>query len=132
MKCLIVEDNDFSREALSLFLAPHAEMELAADGQEGVELFENALASDQRFDLVLLDVVMPKLDGQQALIRMRQAEREKGVTAQQKAVIIMTTALTSAEQMEQALWDGDCTDYLVKPIVRADLLALLRRYRLIN
>ena len=132
MKCLIVEDNEFSREALRLFLAPHAEMELATDGQEGVELFESALAGGKGFDLVLLDVVMPKLDGQQALRRMRQAEKEKGVAAQQKAVIIMTTALTSAEQMEQALWDGDCTDYLVKPIVRADLLALLRRYRLIN
>lgn len=132
MKCLIVEDNEFSREALRLFLAPHAEMELATDGQEGVELFERALAGGHGFDLMLLDVVMPKMDGQQALRLMRQAEKEKGVAAQQKAVIIMTTALTSAEQMEQALWDGDCTDYLVKPIVRADLLALLRRYHLIN
>ncbi|ACH37404.1 MULTISPECIES: response regulator [Citrifermentans] len=131
MNCLIVEDNEFSREALRLFLAPHAEIELAADGQEGVELFQNALARGNRFDLVLLDVVMPKLDGQQALKLMRQAEKDYAVTEKQKAVIIMTTALTSAEQMQQALWDGDCTDYLVKPIVRADLLALLRRYRLL-
>uniref|UniRef100_C6DYT5 Response regulator receiver protein n=1 Tax=Geobacter sp. (strain M21) TaxID=443144 RepID=C6DYT5_GEOSM len=131
MNCLIVEDNEFSREALRLFLAPHAEIELAADGQEGVELFQGALARGKGFDLVLLDVVMPKLDGQQALKLMRQAEKDNAVAQKQKAVIIMTTALTSAEQMEQALWDGDCTDYLVKPIVRADLLALLRRYRLL-
>lgn len=132
MKCLIVEDNEFMREGLRLFLEAHAQIEMAANGQEGVELFTRALSGAEGFDLVLLDVVMPVMDGQQALRMMRQAERESGKSPEKKAVIIMTTALNSAEQMEQALWDGDCTDYLVKPVVRADLLALLRRYRLLE
>ena len=131
MKCLIVEDNEFMREGLRLFLAGHAEIEMAANGREGVELFSRALSGGAAFDLVLLDVVMPEMDGQQALRIMRQAEKESGVSREQKAVIIMTTALNSAEQMEQALWDGDCTDYLVKPVVRADLLAMLHRYQLL-
>ena len=132
MKCLIVEDNEFMREGLQLFLTGHAKAEMAADGREGVELFCRALDSGSAFDLVLLDVVMPEMDGQQALKLMRQAERDRGRDPKQKAVIIMTTALNSAEHMEQALWDGDCTDYLVKPIVRADLLAMLRRHRLLD
>lgn len=132
MKCLIVEDNEFMREGLKLFLTGHADVEMAADGREGVDFFCKAMAEGSAFELVLLDVVMPEMDGQQALKLMRQAEKESGRGPGQKAVIIMTTALNSAEQMEQALWEGDCTDYLVKPIVRADLLAMLRRHKLID
>jgi len=132
MKCLIVEDNEFAREGLKFFLADHAEIETAADGREGVELFRRALAEGKSFDLVLLDIIMPEMDGQQALKLIRQAEKEPAPAPERKAVIIMTTALNSPENMEEALWDGDCTDYLVKPIVRADLLAMLRRYRLLE
>ena len=129
MRCLIVEDEDMSREGLKYFLAEHAEIETAVNGREGVERFRAALAADAPFDLVLLDIIMPEMDGQQALKLIRQAELEQG--AEKKAVIIMTTALNSPENMQQALWDGDCSDYLVKPLVRADLLAMLRRYSLI-
>jgi len=131
MKCLIVEDNEFAREGLRFFLADHAEIESAVNGREGVELFCQALAAGENFDLVLLDIIMPEMDGQQALRLIRQAEKESGQGPEQKAVIIMTTALNSPQNMEEALWDGDCSDYLVKPIVRADLMAMLRRHRLL-
>ena len=131
MKCLIVEDNEFAREGLRFFLADHAEIETAVNGREGAELFCQALHAGNNFDLVLLDIVMPEMDGQQALRLIRQAEKASGQASERKAVIIMTTALNSPANMEEALWDGDCTDYLVKPIVRADLMAMLRRYKLI-
>lgn len=131
MRCLIVEDNDVAREGLKFFLAEHAEIAIAVDGQQGVELFRQALEAQNPFDLVLLDIIMPVMDGQQALKLIRQAEKEKGAAPGQKAIIIMTTALNSPENMEEAIWDGDCTDYLVKPIVRADLMAMLHRYGLL-
>ena len=129
MRCLIVEDEDMSREGLKYFLAEHARITTAVNGREGVDRFREALEAHDPFDLVLLDIIMPEMDGQQALKLIRQAELERGV--EHKAVIIMTTALNSPENMQQALWDGDCSDYLVKPLVRADLLAMLRRYSLI-
>lgn len=132
MRCLIVEDNDFSREGLVFFLADHAEIETAENGRVGAERFGKALAEGRPFDLVLLDIIMPEMDGQQALRLMRQAEKDAGRNAGEKAVIIMTTALNAAENMEEALWDGDGTDYLVKPIVRADLMAMLKRYQLLR
>lgn len=131
MRSLIVEDNDFARDMLGLFLAEHAEIETAGNGREAVERFRQGLAEQHPFNLVLLDIVMPEMDGQEALKLMRQAEKESGVTPERKSVIIMTTALHSQENMVDALWDGDCTDYLVKPVSRADLAAMLRRYRLI-
>jgi len=131
MRCLIVEDNELAREGLKFFLADHAEIETAVNGREAVEQFKRALAGEVPFDLVLLDIIMPVMDGQQALKLIRSAEKERGVPPGGKAVIIMTTALNSPENMEEALWDGDCDDYLVKPVVRADLMAMLRRYKLI-
>jgi two-component system, chemotaxis family, chemotaxis protein CheY len=131
MKCLIVEDNDLAREGLKFFLADHAEIETAVNGRDAVERFQKALSGPAPFDLVLLDIIMPEMDGQQALKLIRQMEQVSGAAGQRKAIIIMTTALNSPENMEEALWEGDCTDYLVKPIVRADLMAMLRRYRLL-
>ena len=130
MKCLIIEDNEFLRETAVMFLKEVAEIEVAGNGREGVERFTEALAKGAPFDLVLLDILMPEMDGQQALRLMRQAERD-AVGAQTKSVIIMTTSLNSPENMQEAIWDGDCTDYLVKPIARADLMGVLKRHGLL-
>lgn len=130
MKCLIIEDNEFLREGLMLFLRGIAEIETAGDGREGVDRFCAALVGGSPFDLVLLDILMPELDGQQALRLMRKAEKEGGGGGR-KSVIIMTTSLNSPANMEEAMWDGDCTDYLVKPIARADLMAMLQRHGLL-
>jgi two-component system, chemotaxis family, chemotaxis protein CheY len=130
MRCLIVEDNEMAREGLKFFLADHAEIEVAVNGREAVTQFQLALSQQNPFDLVLLDIIMPEMDGQQALKLIRFAEQHDLTPDRKKAVIIMTTALNSPENMEEALWEGDCTDYLVKPIVRADLMAMLRRYGL--
>ena len=132
MRCLIVEDNEMAREGLKFFLADHAEIEIAVNGREAVTRFQQALTRKEPFDLVLLDIIMPEMDGQQALKLIRLAEQRDLAPEHKKAVIIMTTALNSPENMEEALWEGDCTDYLVKPIVRADLMAMLRRYGLTN
>ncbi|MBU5612226.1 response regulator [Geomonas azotofigens] len=130
MKCLIIEDNEFLREALMMFLRGVAESETAGDGREGVDRFTAALRQGHPFDLVLLDIVMPEMDGMQALRLMRQAEKEEGSPGR-KSVIIMTTSLNSPANMEEAMWDGDCTDYLVKPVARADLMAMLHRHGLL-
>lgn len=130
MRCLIVEDQNFEREMMDFFLTDYADTDSAVNGEEAVELFLRALAEERPYQLVCLDILMPKMDGQEALKRMRQAEAEGGGGT--KAVIIMTTAMNSREDMEEALWQGDCTDYLVKPIILADLVALMRKYNLIS
>jgi two-component system, chemotaxis family, chemotaxis protein CheY len=132
MRCLIVEDEPFEREGMQFFLEEYAEIDLAEDGQQGVECFARALQEGKPYQLICLDILMPTMDGQEALKRMRQLECDAEISDQKKAVIIMTTAMNSREDIEEAIWLGDCTDYLVKPIIRADLIAMLRRYGLIS
>ena len=131
MRCLIAEDSAIMREMLYAFLVDHAEIVTAGNGREAVRLFTDAYEENKPFDLVLLDIVMPEMDGQMALKLMRAVEKTSPGAAQKRAVIIMTTALNSVEDVKEALWQGDCTDYLEKPVIRRELMTMLRRYGLV-
>ncbi len=132
MRCLIAEDVEFAREMMSFFLADYAEIDSVDNGETAVELFSAALEEGRPYNFVCLDILMPKMDGQEALKRMRQIEALHEPLAQEKSVIVMTTAMNSLEDMQEALWRGDCTDYLVKPVMFADLVAVMTKYGLIT
>ena len=130
MRCLIVEDEALIREGLKSFLVDKAEIVTASNGREAVRAFTDAFEIKKPYDMVLLDIVMPEMDGQMALKLMRLVERQFRGGQDKKTIIIMTTAVNSIEEVQEAMWMGDCTDYLVKPFVREDLIALLTRYGL--
>lgn len=129
MKSLIVEDEKFEREGMKFFLGDYTDADTAANGRAAVEMFTRALEAGFPYQLVLLDILMPVMNGLDALKQMRKLEQETG--AAQKAVIIMVTASNSQKDMEEAIWQGDSNDYLVKPVIRADLVAMLRRHGLV-
>ncbi|HEX9079857.1 MAG TPA: response regulator [Desulfuromonadaceae bacterium] len=132
MKCLVVEDDDFGREMVTCMLSEHAEIvDTARDGAEGLQMFIRAHHEGHPYQLICLDIMMPIMDGQEALRRMRHFEKETGIPVSRAAVIIMTTALDSLEDIQNAIWQGECNDYMVKPISQADLVALLNKYKLV-
>ncbi|MBI2355300.1 MAG: response regulator [Deltaproteobacteria bacterium] len=100
----------------------------AGNGLQAVELFAGALRSGTPYSLVFLDIIMPVMDGQEALLRMRALEREAGIAGSDRATIIMASSRHSPEDMMRALVEGDCTDYLVKPFDDEDLRGMLVRY----
>lgn len=133
MRCLIVEDDDFGREMLKCLLSEYSEsIDTAKNGVDAVQLFELALRDNRPYQLICLDIMMPVMDGQEALKRIRHLEKAASIPRPQAAIIIMTTALDSLQEIEEAIWEGECNDYLVKPIAQADLLALMHKYRLID
>lgn len=132
MRCLVVDDDSFGRELLTSFLTEYAEVvDTAQDGAEAVRLFNQALRDGRPYHFICLDILMPVMNGQDALKQMRTIERDLGVVNNLEAIIIMTTALSSLEEIQKAIWHGDCNNYLVKPISQADLVALLKKYNLI-
>jgi two-component system chemotaxis response regulator CheY len=131
MKCLIVEDIEFVREMMVFYLTGYADIDTAADGVEALELFSKAIAENKPYQLVCLDIQMPNMDGQQALKEMRRIEKETPAL-ENKAIIIMTTASSETKDIEEAIWEGESTDYLVKPVSPDDLMAVLKKYRLIE
>ena len=129
-KTLIVDDSVAILEMMDNMLRELGVSDItrAEDGLAAVERFHEALSSGAPYTLVLLDIVMPVLDGQEALKRMRAMEREAGVAHGERAAIIMATSLHSPDDMVQAIIDGDCTDYLVKSFEENDLRGMLLKY----
>jgi CheY-like chemotaxis protein len=105
---LVVEDNEFNRRLLKETLTSWGQQVLLAEnGLQALQLMDQ-----QRFDLVLLDIRMPDIDGIEVARRIRQREREQSETA---VPIIAITADTDAATREACLAAG-INAFLAKPV----------------
>lgn len=133
MKCLVVDDDYFGREMLAAFLSPYAShIDMAGNGAEAIEYFARAVLEGKPYQLVCLDIMMPVMDGQEAVKRIRRIEREADVPKGEAAIVTMISSLSSIHDIQEAIWDGDCDDYMVKPVSQADIVGLLKKHRLID
>ncbi|KAB0669407.1 response regulator [Oryzomonas sagensis] len=126
MKCLIVEDDFISRRILKEMLSKHFDCDIAINGEEAVTSFRLAHEGKHPYDLICMDIMMPGVNGQEALRRIRELERSLQVPPQLEAKVIMTTALDDPQTVVQAFYKGGATAYLVKPIGRQKLMNELR------
>lgn len=131
MKALIVEDDPSIRLLLQKILEKYGECHTAENGTQAVEAFSDAHAFGRPFNLVCLDIMMPEMDGHEALRQMRAIEEQHGITALNGATIIMITARHDYRAVSAA-YAGLCNEYLVKPFEKARLLELLIEHRLIT
>jgi two-component system, chemotaxis family, chemotaxis protein CheY len=130
LRCLLVEDDFTSRLVLQTFLSRYGECHIAVNGREAVEAFRSAFEQGQRYDLICMDIMMPEMDGREAVRQMRAFEEAHGVLSTYGAKIIMTTALDNVKEVIRS-FQVLCDAYLVKPIDLAQLLALMKTYRLV-
>jgi CheY-like chemotaxis protein len=114
-KILLVDDSSLVLRVEQLILSkgPY-ELIVARDGQEGLE---RALADPP--DLILMDLVMPRMNGLEAVRELRRRESTRCIP------VIMVTTRGEAESMEAGFESG-CNDYLTKPIDSGALLAKVR------
>ena len=132
MKVLIAEDDFTSRQFLQKLLGTYGQCDVVVNGREAIDAHCLALDSNEPYDLICLDIMMPEVDGIEALKAIRIKETSSNVALQQEVKIVMTTALDSPRDFIEAHYSGGCTDYLVKPIDTKKLLKLLMNYGLIS
>lgn len=130
MKILIAEDDFASRKFMLRFLQKYGECDITVDGMEAVDAFLIALEAGEGYDLVCLDIMMPALDGYQALKAIRDIEKEKQIPEEQRTKIIMTTALNEGRNVSKAFELG-CVAYAGKPIDQEKFENVLRKINLI-
>lgn len=130
MRILIAEDDFASRKFMLRFLSKYGECDVTVDGMEAVDAFLMALDANEGYDLVCLDIMMPELDGYQALKAIRDIEKEKGITEEKAAKIIMTTALNEGRNVTKAFELG-CVAYAGKPIDQEKFENVLKKLELI-
>lgn len=126
MRVLIVEDEFSSRKVLEKFIQDYGRCEVVVDGGEAVDSFKMAWEEGEPYDLVLLDIMMPNMDGQEALQKIRSFEKEKGVVGFGEAKVIMITALDDPKNVVKAFYEGGANSYLVKPVQKEQLDTELR------
>ncbi len=110
-RILIADDNDANRELLEAYLVDiPCQIDTSADGQETLDKVKTFQP-----DLVLLDVMMPKLSGFEVCKQLKDDPQTKRV------MILMVTALNEQGDIERAVNAGT-DDFLTKPIIKIELL----------
>lgn len=113
MKILIAEDDLTSRLFMKKYLSKFGRCDMALNGLDTIEQVMQAIAEKEQYDLICLDIMMPKLDGIKVLKTIR--EMEIASPDIRPAKVIMTTALNDKETVEEAYKFG-CEAYAWKPI----------------
>ena len=112
MRVLLTDDNAINRQVIKLFLAPQGcDIVEATNGKEALDLL-----AQHEFDIVLLDVHMPVMDGKEAIQRMRAEPRWKNLP------VIALTADAMSGDREKYIALG-MTDYVSKPVDQRELIA---------
>jgi PAS domain S-box-containing protein len=114
LRILAAEDHPVNRRVLALMLEPFANLTLVEDGLEALEMLQKAA-----FDVVLMDMQMPRMDGLEATAALRRLERD---TRRPRTPLIMLSANTQPEHVQASLQAG-ADLHLPKPVTTQALNA---------
>ncbi len=132
LKILIVEDDFMVRQVIRDILDPYGVCDIVVNGEEALQAFRVAWREKQPYDLICMDIMMPVMDGNEALINIREVEKSLGITGSAEVKVIMITALDDARTVVKAYSKGGATSYFVKPIEKDRLISEMRDIGLIT
>ena len=130
MKILIAEDDLTSRMFMKKYLMQYGSCDLAMNGMEAIDMVAASMKDNNPYDLICLDIMMPKLDGIRTLSIIRELESESGNKNKKVSKIVMTTALNDQDSIEEAYRLG-CEAYAWKPIEVEKFSEMLKELELI-
>ncbi|BAY91006.1 MULTISPECIES: response regulator [unclassified Tolypothrix] len=121
MKLLLIEDDESLAQLLrATLIAQNYQVELAPDGQQGWDLAQSSV-----YDLIVLDLILPKLDGINFCKRIRLQNGNVARSPNQNTPILLLTALDSVMNKVIGL-DAGADDYMVKPVDLDEFMARVR------
>jgi len=120
LRLLVADDSEENRQLIKAYCKDTKfSLDLAENGRQAFEKFKN-----KKFDLVLMDLQMPTMNGYEALSAIREWELKEG---RQNVPVLALTAFALKEEAEKCLTAGFVA-HVTKPIRRDDLLKTIKRY----
>lgn len=130
LRFLLAEDDLACRLLLRTFLSRYGECNSAVNGVETVESFRMAMEEGRPYDLICMDIMMPEMNGREAVRQVRALEEEHGILSTSGVKIVMTTTVDEVKEVFLCFQEL-CDAYLMKPIDLAELLRQMRLFHLI-
>lgn len=116
MRILIVEDDFGSRVLMKKLLSVYGSCDVVVDGEEAIDSFKIAWEEKKPYNLIMMDIMLPEIDGQVALQQIRTYEKSIGLANTDRVKVIMTTALGDPKNVVTAYNKGEASSYIVKPV----------------
>lgn len=131
LRMLLVEDDFASRLVLQTFLSRYGTCHVALNGGEAVEACREAAGRGEKYDLICMDIMMPDVDGIEAVRQIRALEEAQGIRSTSGTKIIMTTALDDVREVGRSYHEL-CDAYLVKPVDLSRVLLKMHAWNLVS
>ena len=115
MKVLVIEDDSSTQLLVKKIFGDNVELTVCGESVEGIDLFVDKMIAFDPFDVVLIDINLPDLNGVHTLHLLRRFELVKGIMDKRKAKIIMMTGTADEQNVKSSLANG-CDQFLIKPV----------------
>ncbi|MCP4756638.1 MAG: response regulator [Proteobacteria bacterium] len=129
MNIMIVDDNLMNRTSMEKIMKEMGKTHTFSDGLKAIKFFGLRIQTMKPIDLILLDIVMPAIDGLRMLNRIRQIEKASNVAIEKQVKIVMVTSHANKELVVNCLMAG-CDSYIVKPFTKEVMLKKLKELEL--
>ncbi len=131
MNIIIDDDQRTNLKVVEPKLKTYGKLTMTQNGALALQFFKEGLESGSLFDLVLLDIMMPVMDGHTTLLEMRALKRKHKVSASEEAKIIMLSTMDTQNHMDQALKMGGASGYIVKQPMYENLVDRLKQLKIL-
>ncbi len=131
MKSLIVDDELTTRLLLKKILSPFGDCTTVPNGKDAIQAFWMALKENSPYNLIMLDIIMPDVNGQVVLQKIREIENKSSIPKEKQATIIMTTAIDDSKVILDSVVKYGCNSYILKPVIKMKVLSRLKELELI-
>jgi two-component system chemotaxis response regulator CheY len=131
LRVLLVEDDFACRLLLQTFLSRYGDCHIAVNGREAVDAFCLALDQEKPYHLICMDIMMPEMNGREAVRQIRAMEEARGIRSTCGARIFMTTTVDEVKEVFLCFKEL-CDAYFIKPIELKQLLNQMEFYQMLK
>ena len=115
MRILIVEDEKHTSLMYQSFLEQKGECDIVEKGQDAINVFNRSIVQNEPYDIILLDINLPDIDGLNVLEIIREKEKRADLKTDKMIPVIMVTGIANKDFILRAV-KLNCAGYIIKPV----------------